>query len=294
MILSENRYPLFGIMLQMSFDLPAPPHRRPRLAQMRFIRSVVVFAAILGLVCPRNGTAFAQTAAADCKLDAARLFIGARATYARLPQVIAGQAYRLALFEQQGPAIRDVAPECFQWQFDPQDGVSFDAPTGLLQVLDNAASGRSVRIGARIADRSPGHASVVGEEIRMARLDENPLLGLWREVPPARCAAKGSDQALDRIRELEFRANGSFLVTWQPFETYVDYWGRYAFSKPDTTLVLSIENGNFIPAGFQGAGSFEISPDGRLGLKGIRLGSKSGAKAMDDVECGRSFEPVRR
>jgi hypothetical protein len=260
---------------------------------MRLMKSALSFVAILFLY-SLNGAAFAQTSATDCKLDANNVFIGAKGTSSGLPQVMTGKTYRLELFERQGPAIRNVAPACFEWQFDKQDGVSFDVLTGLLQVMENGASGKSVRIGAQFADLSLGHATHIHEEIPIFRIDENPLVGIWREAPQTRCLAKNGDQALDQINELEFRSNGSFSVTWRPFESYVDYWGRYEFNKLNSMLVLSIERGNFVPAAFQGAGSFEISPDGMLRLKGIWLGSKLGAKAVDDVECGRSFELLKR
>ena len=58
------------------------------------------------------------------------------------------------------------------------------------------------------------------------------------------------------IGELEFRADGTFSVTWVPFETYRDYWGRYTLDLRTGRLNLQVETGNYVPPDVDGDGTF--------------------------------------
>lgn len=49
------------------------------------------------------------------------------------------------------------------------------------------------------------------------------------------------------IGELYFNSDGTFGITWEPFETYVDYWGTYTYDKQTGRIKLTIEYGNYIP-----------------------------------------------
>ncbi len=75
------------------------------------------------------------------------------------------------------------------------------------------------------------------------------------------------------IGELIFEADGTFSVTWTPFEVYRDYWGDYSFDLASGRIDLAIRGGNYIPidARLQG-GRFSIE-NSRLRLDGIWLGS---------------------
>jgi hypothetical protein len=85
----------------------------------------------------------------------------------------------------------------------------------------------------------------------------------------------GCDSA-DPVRELEFGANGRFAVTFQPFETYRDYWGTYAFDAAAGSLRLTVEGGNFVPPGLILQGPATLV-EGRLILTGFYLGTRNGA-----------------
>src|SRR5690606_33545209 len=84
------------------------------------------------------------------------------------------------------------------------------------------------------------------------------LVGQWRQAEDE-CGI-----ALD-VRELEFRADGRFSVTWRPFETYRDYWGRWNFTERTRELDLVIDAGNNRPADFIGQGRVRLS-EGTLHL----------------------------
>lgn len=70
--------------------------------------------------------------------------------------------------------------------------------------------------------------------------ERRPLVGRWSQRAEE-CAGA------EPLRELEFRADGSFGATWTPFETYVDYWGTYRYDPPSSVLTLTITGGNALP-----------------------------------------------
>jgi hypothetical protein len=83
------------------------------------------------------------------------------------------------------------------------------------------------------------------------------------------------------IEELEFRADGTFSVTWVPFEIYKDYWGAYSYDLKQGTIKFVVEHGNYVPSDIDGNGTFEISQSGQLTLKDIWLGSKKSEDKPD-------------
>lgn len=105
------------------------------------------------------------------------------------------------------------------------------------------------------------------------------LVGRWRQ------AETDCGVAID-VRELEFRADGWFSVTWRPFETYRDYSGRWSFNQGTRELELVIEGGNNRPTDFMGHGRITLS-GGSLHLGEISLGSAYGR-----APCTASFQPI--
>jgi hypothetical protein len=77
----------------------------------------------------------------------------------------------------------------------------------------------------------------------------------------------------DPIREIAFRTNGSFTVTWLPFETYVDYWGSYTLDPDAGTIEMIIDHGNYVPQDVDLSGSFHIDASGDLVLRDIWFGT---------------------
>ena len=71
------------------------------------------------------------------------------------------------------------------------------------------------------------------------------LVGKWSQV------RDGCDG--HAIGEVIFRPDGTFSVTWAPFETYVDYWGTYQFDPGTSELTLTPDGGNFVPADIAGS-----------------------------------------
>ena len=72
--------------------------------------------------------------------------------------------------------------------------------------------------------------------------------------------------------ELLIQGDGRFAASWQMLEDYIDLFGTYAIDAEDSTtgtVEFTRSGERFETPGFQGAGSFNISTDGTLTLKGI-------------------------
>jgi hypothetical protein len=110
---------------------------------------------------------------------------------------------------------------------------------------------------------------VVDAQFRVIGRDELVLTGTWSQRSAAGC------EAADPVRELIFRPQNRFAVTFLPFETYQDYWGTYEFDSPTGRLLLKIEGGNSTPPGLDLEGKAELE-SGRLTLREMFLGSKNG------------------
>ncbi len=109
----------------------------------------------------------------------------------------------------------------------------------------------------------------------------------WGEATQFTCTTQTEVVPADPIAELIFRYDGTFTVTWHPFERYVDYGGTYTYDVQQSTLNLIVTGGNYIPPDFHGSGSFSFDSEGRLILRGIWLGSPRDTKGS--ANCGHSF-----
>ncbi len=133
----------------------------------------------------------------------------------------------------------------------------------------------------------------------LAAAQQNPLVGGWRQSGWKLCEPTQSlpEGSLDPpLEELLFKADGTFSVSWTPFESYKDYWGRYRYAVTrrgaqrarlpadsatardvgtsiEGPIKLVIDNGNFIPTDFLGTGSFVVVGK-QLTLRGVRLGTR--------------------
>jgi hypothetical protein len=93
------------------------------------------------------------------------------------------------------------------------------------------------------------------------------------------------------IKELRFKADGEFSVTWEPFEVYKDYWGTYAHEIGQGTLDLVVTGGNYVPNDVDGSGSLLLDEEGRLVLRDLWLGSRFEGTAP--ANCGHRFTRMR-
>jgi hypothetical protein len=104
------------------------------------------------------------------------------------------------------------------------------------------------------------------------------IAGVWRQSD-ADCAGAVP------VRELIFRGDGTYSVTWTPFETYKDYWGRWRYEAKSHVLTLTADGGNYQPADRVLSGAINVT-DHELELGRLSLGSPQNG--------GRCMAPFRR
>lgn len=166
------------------------------------------------------------------------------------------------------------------WSVSPDDGARIDPATGELTIDADVPSGSEFTVSAEVED---GRHEVTAE-VHVYTPEGNPLVGLWQEQAQLACG-DGAEVVPDMpIEELVFAADGQFAVTWQPFESYVDYWGTYAFDLDTGTIELHVTSGNRVPPDIDGQGRFAIDDNGDLVLTDIWLGDPDGA--TDPPGCG--------
>jgi hypothetical protein len=99
---------------------------------------------------------------------------------------------------------------------------------------------------------------------------------------PAALTGKWSEREVDcgdqskptrPVRELVFTTDGRFTLTWEPFESYTDYWGVVVHNAASGMLRMEVTDTNSSPPGPVLSGLAEVTEDGRrLTLTGIDLG----------------------
>jgi hypothetical protein len=172
---------------------------------------------------------------------------------------------------------------CATWSVSPDEGASIDGQTGVFVVDPATPSGEVFTV---TADVESGRR-LVSIEVYVYTPEANPLVGIWREQAQLTCDTSEDSVPEDRIGELRFDADGSFSVTWAPFEIYRDYWGTYAFDLNQGTLDFTGAEGNYVPEDVDGSGSWVIDEEGRLVLRDMWLGAPRGGSGI--VNCGHRF-----
>lgn len=132
-----------------------------------------------------------------------------------------------------------------------------------VTIAPDAPVGATVTIGFR-HDGKPAEA-----RFKVVAKDEVVLTGRWSQRGLEGCTAP------EPVRELEFKPENRFSVTFLPFESYQDYWGTYSFDPATKRLRLTVEGGNFVPPNLDPEGVAELA-EGRLRLKDVFLGSRDG------------------
>jgi hypothetical protein len=131
--------------------------------------------------------------------------------------------------------------------------IAADAPVGSIVTVGFRHDGKPVEARFKVVAR-----------------DEVVLTGRYAQRSLEGCSAA------EPVRELEFRPENRFSVTFLPFETYRDYWGTYAWDADTGRLRLAVEGGNFVPPNLDLEGEAQLV-DGRLRIRDIFLGSRDGA-----------------
>jgi len=165
---------------------------------------------------------------------------------------------------------------------EPQ-GAEIDPQNGLLTVDEGVTSGSAFTVIASVASGR----QVFEEQVTVFVLDENSLVGIWRETAQLSCEAYEEVSVEEPIGELIFSADGSMSVTWQPFEAYIDYVGEYRVDGQGE-LTINARAINYQPANMDSTGAYVFDDQGRLVLRDIWLGVPP-YSSNANILCGHIF-----
>tara|TARA_R110002020_G_scaffold399971_1_gene609813 strand:- start:49974 stop:50561 length:588 start_codon:yes stop_codon:yes gene_type:complete len=164
------------------------------------------------------------------------------------------------LFMAASGQVQEVAPACVGNVAVSDPMIAYlSHEDRMLHIKPDAPVGREVVLTATF-----GSTPVSARALITMPLGKS-LIGTWAQSGLA-CPE------LARVRELVFAPDGTFSVTWKPYESYQDYWGTYAFNSDTDELVLTIEAGNSIPDNVVLSGKVKLTSD-TLQLGNISLGS---------------------
>ncbi|MDQ0465011.1 hypothetical protein QO010_002795 [Caulobacter ginsengisoli] len=107
------------------------------------------------------------------------------------------------------------------------------------------------------------------------------VAGNWRQSGLS-CPG-GAPAGAVALNELIFNARGEFKATWQPFESYVDYWGDYSFDPATGAISLKPTGGNHVPKDATLSGTVTVNGN-ELRTKGLSFGQPRGPALPADCE----------
>lgn len=167
----------------------------------------------------------------------------------------------------------EALPSCRPvWTLSPGAPAEIDRGSGVLRVSPGAPHDAVFTAFADLGGKT------VESRIHVVDPRRNPLVGRWHQVAGTPCGSAGSTGSTvaqeDTVRELEFRGDGTFQVTWIPFESYADYWGRYEYRAEDGLLRLRVSGGNYVPPDVDPEGRAVVTASGDLTLNDLSLGSR--------------------
>lgn len=198
-------------------------------------------------------------------------------------EVAPGSADTLRVFASSHPGAYEPLPTSCRpvWSLGAGSPASLDAASGVLRVAPDAPDGASIPVLARVGGQA------VRAVVRVVDRAASPLAGTWTQVGETACGGGAESAPADPIRELRFRRDGTFTVTWLPFEAYNDYWGTYTFDRASGRLSLRVEHGNFVPPELDLDGRAEVRDARVLRLPELWLGSRTPDARR---ACGLRFE----
>lgn len=183
--------------------------------------------------------------------------------------------FTLSILSTYAPAKE--VPACATWKVDPEGKGASISPSGLLKIDPATPAGTRFIVTANIENGRAQRQTAI-----FVYTDQSqPLVGFWQQKSRSGCKTKIEDQGSELIRELEFRADGTFSVTWTPFEVYRDYWGTYEIHAASRAVSLQILHGNYVPKQFNGKGKYKVKDKATLELFGIYLGDSHGKETAE-------------
>jgi len=187
--------------------------------------------------------------------------------YLEISPTLARQGSTISLrpMQARGPAMPTEPLDCTsEWQVSDPTLARISDDRLTLKVAEDARPGAELVISYR------GGGKAVRRSVRIVGKDEKVLTGIRGQRSVEICAIPA------KVGEIEFTENGQFSVTFQPFETYRDYWGSYDFDPATGAVSMKAEGGNYQPDGLDLEGTARFAPDGALVLEEVYLGQPSG------------------
>lgn len=162
--------------------------------------------------------------------------------------------------------VEATATPCVQWSVEPAEAGTID-DNGNFQLSTEAQPGDKIIIKATFPDL------VLTASVGVFTPESNPLVSLYSWVEKAALPCDPEEENIPgEFQELIFNADGTFKLTWYPFEIYVDYWGTYTYDPASGALSMQIVGGNFVPENTDLEGTVEVQDDGTIRLDSIYFG----------------------
>lgn len=143
-------------------------------------------------------------------------------------------------------------------------------PKQTLVIAADATPDAMLTVSYQVRDGGKWHP--VKADLRIVARDAKVLTGIRSQKAIEGCTG------MDKVGEIEFRADGSFAVTYQPFESYRDYWGSFTYDPATGALAMTVTGGNFTPGNLDLTGTATLDGNA-LTLSGFALGSHAGQPA---------------
>jgi len=244
------------------------------------ISALVGMIALLG--CESNEDGSRGTSCPPITIEDPRnLRVDAGASFGMHP----GESRTLGVAVEQCCYWLEPIPKCHgvQWSLSPGAPATIEHD-GTLHVDTNAEPGVSFLVSAAV----DSVAIPLTVKVTVYTTASNPLVGRYRESGRLACDNGQETSPSDPIGELVFRADGTFSVTFDPFEVYRDYWGTYVHDTTTGTLTLADVSGNYVPSGLDLDGTFTFE-ESSLVLRDMWLGLRPSSSSA--IECGHRFVP---
>jgi hypothetical protein len=200
----------------------------------------------------------------------------------------AGESVSLRVSSASHPNARDpLPPGCtVSWSVEPSERASIGAADGTLTVAADAAVNDLFDVRATLAD-----GRTVDARVRVVDRGPGSVVGTFREVSRVPCGGGEPTTPAHPIQELVLSGDGTFAVTWVPFDTRQDYWGTYVFVPETGALSLQVQSGSYVPADLDGEGT--VAFDGVTGIRLVDLWLGSDVSGSEDPSCTQVFDRLR-
>lgn len=166
-------------------------------------------------------------------------------------------------FDKMPSGYEDIDPRCLSdWRITGPARLSDDRRS--IVIAPDAPPGAEIHLSYRWrTEQAELHLPVVAR-------DAVVLTGTRGQTSVEGCGE------LAPLRELVFAPGNQFSVTFEPFESYKDYWGSYRFDPATGAISMHVEEGNNVPSGLDLEGRAILGSDGHLVLEDMYFGNGNG------------------